>query len=129
VTQGYPFYSGRMLYSCGFEGTEGSQTFLRLKNPSGTLFNIRLNGRDAGRILWRPYLVELTELVRNGYNDLEIEVVSSLQNTWGPLHEKIGDDNNWCSPAAFELEKFLREEFSLYDYGLLGGAEIVVLPR
>lgn len=30
----------------------------------------------------------------------------------------------WCGPGAFEDEYAIRPEFSLYDYGLLGGAAI-----
>lgn len=122
--QGYPFYSGRMVYKTSFTGESG-RTFLRLKNPSGTLFKVRVNGADAGSILWRPWEIELTSLVKPGENSLEIEVVSSLQNTWGPLHEKTGDDNLWCGPDAFEVDHILREEINIYPYGLLGGAEIV----
>lgn len=84
-----------------------------------------MNGADAGSILWRPWEIELTSLVKPGENSLEIEVVSSLQNTWGPLHEKTGDDNLWCGPDAFEVDHILREEINIYPYGLLGGAEIV----
>ncbi len=126
VEQGYPFYSGRMVYRTSFEGEPGKTTFLRLANPSGILYKVRLNGRDAGSMLWQPFEIDLTPLVGKGVNELEIEVVSSLQNSWGPLHEPTGDDNQWCGPNAFEVDSQLRPELSLFDYGLLGGAEIVV---
>lgn len=124
LSQGYPFYSGRMVYRAAFEAKQGAQTVLRLNNPSGILYKVRLNGSDAGNLLWRPFELDLTPLVKNGGNELEIEVISSLQNTWGPLHEKSGDDNMWCGPNAFEDEYAVRPEFSLFDYGLLGGAAI-----
>jgi hypothetical protein len=125
--QGYPFYSGRMVYKARFEAIEKTQTLLRLLNPSGTLYKVRLNGADAGRIMWRPFELDITSYVKPGMNDLEIEVVSSLQNTWGPLHNKEGDDFHWVGPEAFENDLFLREEFSIFPYGLLGGAEIAFL--
>lgn len=123
--QGYPFYSGRMIYTTEFEWHGFGHSLLRLNNPSGTLFKVKVNGEDAGNILWRPYELDLAPFVRPGKNTLEIEVVSSLQNLWGPLHEAIGDDNQWCDPTAFENDALLREDFSIYPYGLLGGIEII----
>ncbi|MGB9588296.1 MAG: hypothetical protein ACPL7O_08960, partial [Armatimonadota bacterium] len=92
--------------------------------PSGILYKVRVNGRDAGNILWRPFQLDLTPLLQTGKNELEIEVVSSRQNSLGPLHEWEGDDNMWVGPDAFQAEPLLREELSLFDYGLLGGAEL-----
>ncbi len=126
-TQGYPFYTGRMVYHATFDAPTGRRVFLRLNRPSGILFKVRLNGKETGKILWRPYVLELTPCLQQGSNRLEIEVVSSLQNAWGPLHEKNGDDNMWAGPNAFQEEWFLREELNSFNYGLLGGAELVVL--
>jgi hypothetical protein len=125
--QGYPFYSGRMIYKTDFTVKKGHHAFARLVRPSGILFKLRVNGRSAGDILWRPYELELTKFCRPGKNSLEIEVVSSLQNAWGPLHEKDGEDNHWCAPEAFEDDRILREEINTFPYGLLGGVEIVCL--
>jgi hypothetical protein len=129
LTQGFPFYSGSMIYRTTFTSphTPGTRTFLRLNRASGILFKVRLNGAEAGSILWEPHLLELTNGVRYGESVLEIEVVSSRQNTLGPLHEIEGDNNRWVGPNAFEDEWEVREAFSLFDYGLLGGAEIVTL--
>lgn len=130
ITQGFPFYSGSINYLTDVEvPADGKRTFLRLVNPSGIFYKVRVNGRDAGKILWRPWEIELTSLMHPGGNRLEIEIVGSRQNTIGPLHEKNGDDNMWCGPDAFQDDRFVKEEFSLFDYGLLGGAEIVRVDK
>jgi|GEM_PF-487532 len=124
--QGYLFYSGAITYSTSIElPNDSKRTFLKLNRPSGTLFKIRVNGQDAGKILWRPYEIELTGTLVPGTNTIEIEVFSSRQNTHGPLHEREGDDNLWCGHDAFESESSIRDEYSLFNYGLLGGAEVV----
>ncbi|HAH88280.1 MAG TPA: hypothetical protein DCL60_13015 [Armatimonadetes bacterium] len=126
--QGYPFYSGRMIYSTEVDiPADEKKRFLRLLRPSGILYKIQVNGETAGNLLWRPWEVELTSFLKLGRNKLSIEVVSSRQNTLGPLHEREGDDNIWCGPNSFYEESVLRDELSLFDYGLLGGAELVVL--
>lgn len=125
LDQGYPFYSGTMTYVTSVDTEPGKRTFLRLNRPSGILYKVRVGGREAGKILWRPFELELTQLLRNGKNELEIEVISSRQNTLGPLHERDGEDNAGCGPGHFQHEALVRDELSLFDYGLLGGAEIV----
>jgi len=129
VDQGYPFYPGSMVYATEVlhHPKKGARTILRLQNPSGTLFIVRVNGAEAGRILWRPYNVDLTPHLKAGKNSLEIEVVSSGQNAHGPLHVRHGDSFLWFGPNAFEDEWAVKKEFSLFDYGLLGGAELVVV--
>ncbi len=128
VNQGYPFYSGRMVYKSEFDIPEGrKRAFLRILKPSGILFKARINGREAGNILWSPYMLEITRFARGRKkNSLELELVSSLQNSWGPLHEREGEDNRYVSSAAFEHEEQVREELSLFDYGI-GGIEILVI--
>lgn len=124
--QGYPFYSGNMIYKAAIEkpASEG-KAFLKLTRPSGILYKVKINGTEAGKILWRPFELEISKYLKDGRNELEITVVSSRQNSMGPLHERSGDDAV-AAPEFFENEALVREEFSLYDYGLLGGAEISI---
>jgi hypothetical protein len=123
TTQGYPFYTGRLIYRTEVEWASGTRALLRLRQPSGTLFTVRVNGRHAGRILWQPHVLELTAFLQPGANLLEIEVVSSLQNSLGPLRVPPGVDPNAVNynPAR------AGEAYTLYPYGLLDGAEIVTL--
>ncbi len=127
TTQGYPFYPGRMIYKAQVKTVQVPRTFLRLVDPSGILYKVRVNGADAGWMMWRPFELEITSHLKPGTNDLEIEVVSSLQNIWGPLHDKEGDSYMWVGPNAFENEPELREEINSFPYGLIGGAEIVTV--
>lgn len=129
IDQGFPFYSGIVTYKTSLEIKEPSlnkQIFLKLNNPSGILYHVRVNGKDAGSIFWRPYQLDISGMLQQGENRIEIDLVSSRQNTFGPLHEREGDDFRWCGPNAFEDDGIIREEFSLYDYGLLNGAEILI---
>lgn len=128
VGQGYPFYTGNIVYRAVLPRvpSKAGRVFLRLVRPLGTLFNVWLNGNEVGRLLWRPYRLELTEALGKGANLLEIEVVASLQNTFGAIHQRDGADQ--CGDQ-FENKSVFRTEFSLYDYGLLSGAELVVVKR
>lgn len=123
--QGYPFYSGRMTYRTTVQSETGRRSFLRLPGVSAVLCHIRVNGKQAGAIFQPPYLLELTDFLNPGQNTLEIEVVSSRQNLFGPLHDKLGEDNHVCGAFCFQEPWFMREGIGLQDYGLLQGAEIL----
>ena len=126
VKQGYPFYPGSIIYKNSFNlSSDYNKVFLRLIHASGMLYKVKINSEDAGKILWRPHMLDITEYVKLGINDIEITVVSSQQNALGPLHEK-DNDQIVAAPDNFENDLIVRPEFSLYNYGLLGGAEIVL---
>ena len=42
-----------------------------------------LNNRYVGYKLWAPYVLDLTDHVKNGKNSLKIEVTNSLANKYG----------------------------------------------
>ncbi len=130
VEQGMPFYPGEITYRMRFDRpgatTAGSQVLLRLRDPRGTLFRFQVNGRDAGKILWGPAELDLTPFLQPGTNHLEVTVVGSRQNTFGPLHDRESDgEGTYAGPEHYTQEPFLRESWSLHDYGLIGGAELV----
>jgi hypothetical protein len=131
VSQGLPFYAGRITYRMQFPTPpDATAVRLRLRRPSAIVTRVRLNGADRARIMWRPHELDLTPALRPGVgtlNDLEVELVSSCQNTLGPLHEvECEGVPAVCSPAEFEEPSRTREAYSLFDHGLLDGVELLV---
>ncbi|HOW19194.1 MAG TPA: hypothetical protein PLC79_09170, partial [Phycisphaerae bacterium] len=138
VPQGYPFYAGNMVYRKRFPvarlGADPAKrrVVLRLIEPLGTLFEVRMNGRTAGTIAWPPYEIPVTDLVHEGVNEVEILVYGSLRNSFGPLHNTLYDtrgNNWWIGPGAFTDERHWTDDYQLAPYGLIYGAELVVLER
>ncbi|MBU4201345.1 MAG: hypothetical protein KKG09_06000 [Verrucomicrobia bacterium] len=131
--QGYPFYAGAIMYQTQFHldsnpAARGTVA-LRLNRPAGVLFHVRLNGEPVGDLRWRPWQLDLSRQARGGINNLEIEVVASLQNSHGPLHLADGESLAWQGSNAFEDPALLMESYSLADTGLLEGAEILTWDR
>jgi len=129
VEQGYPFYAGTMRYETSFslnrEPQPGERILIRLPEAKGTLFLVRVNGSDPLPICWRPFEVDVTKSIRKGENKLSIDVVSSLRNTFGPLHHKAGEIY-WVGPGHFTDEKNWTDAYQLVPYGLIKGAELVI---
>lgn len=84
VYQGYPFYAGRAVYTQEVEVTAHGRVWLELPHLPATAARVRVNGAYAGTLAWAPYRVELTSLIHSGRNTIELEVVNSLRNLFGP---------------------------------------------
>ncbi|HIE29426.1 TPA: hypothetical protein EYP66_19325 [Candidatus Poribacteria bacterium] len=126
--QGYPFYAGNIRYRGKFtcEAEDGQQALLRLKNPKGCLFRISVNDSEPILLWYQPWQVDITDFVKHGENSVSIEVISTLRNTFGPLHHKLGDALPWVGPGQFVDEANWVDDYQLVPYGLIDGIEIVV---
>ncbi len=124
VEQGLPFYTGSVKYkwTCNIES---DKAMIKVNNPVCTLYKIYVNDKKVKDVWLTPNLTDISEYIKQGENKIEIELVSSLQNAFGPLHDKKGDDNFWVHVQAFEDPQFTRDQYALYDYGILGNIEVL----
>lgn len=129
AAQGYHFYSGNMSYRFDRNAAAGERAKLRLKGPMGTAFLVRVNGREAAQINWAPWEADLTAALQPGANKLELVVLGSLQNTFGPLHNKnfLTGNDWWVGPDAFANPKAWMEPYFHAPYGF-AGLEWVTTP-
>ena len=85
---GIKYYSGTGIYRTTFQ--------FKMQNPKSKIYldlgrvevmaRVKLNGKDCGIVWTLPYRVDISHAVREGNNDLEIEVV----NLW--INRMIGDE-------------------------------------
>ena len=76
------FYSGTAVYTTTFdldEDPENGEFFLNLGEVS-VMAEIRLNGKEAGGVWMAPYRLNIADLLKQGENKLEIEVVNLWRN-------------------------------------------------
>lgn len=82
TAQGYPFYSGTAVYRKTFElpaSFKGQRIFLESDAAEDALEAL-VNGQLAGVRLWAPYGMEITGLLQEGQNTLELRVANTLVN-------------------------------------------------
>jgi hypothetical protein len=80
--QGYPFYSGTGVYRRTFELPDsfGEHRWFLEVPMRDDVVEVHVNGLPAGVRLWDPYVVELTEHLHVGTNELAISVTNTLAN-------------------------------------------------
>lgn len=142
------YYSGTATYRKTFNlpppVTHHSSLFLDLGSVE-VMARVRLNGKDCG-IAWKPpYLVDITDAVRAGGNDLEIAIVNLWINRM-VVDEQLPLDANWNDfetllewPDWFKIGqprpsgrytfsscRHYKKDFPLVPSGLMGPVTLLV---
>lgn len=121
---GIKYYSGKAIYRKPFAFTgknakEDRKYFLdlgRVKN----LARIHLNGQDLGVVWCAPWRTDITGVITNGTNELEVEVANLWPNRLiGDLLVPADQRLTWTTRNPF------RKDSSLLPSGLLGPVSIL----
>ncbi len=82
---GLPHYIGALTYKSSFEVPIrylAQQLFLKF-DSIGAAAEVKINGGSADVILWRPYSLDITDLVVQGENSIEVTVANTAANLLG----------------------------------------------
>ena len=87
--QGLPFYAQGVVYEQAYEiGQPAGRYVFRVPAWYGSVAEVLVDGKSAGRMVSRPWEVDVTDLVHAGRNAIQLRVVGTLKNTLGPHHGK-----------------------------------------
>lgn len=125
--QGYFHYCGSIVYHLDFNYSDDTagKVFLELGSYSAVTVEVRVNGKTAGHIPWKAAnRVELTGSLVKGKNLIDIEVMGSPRNIFGPLHQ-TDDKNPWTDWRSFRREdRQYTPNYIVKPYGLFGQVNI-----
>jgi len=140
TANGYPFFAGRVTLSDTVRLTRpsaGERVVLELPNlDAAVLAKVGVNGKLAGAILWPPYELDITDVVVEGDNRIDIELASGLRNLLGPHHRSQGEPNNCWRTAwnrnddptkvehAEEGESVWTDDYFCVRFGFQGRARV-----
>ena len=113
-----PFFGQSVKYSKTIRVDKAGKFEIELPRWSGTVAAVNINGQEAGIIQAKPY-VFATEL-NQGENNIEIIVIGSLKNTFGPHHGELL--KGIVRPYVFQNAPKIQPEgnsYSMIDYGLM----------
>jgi hypothetical protein len=119
--QGYYHYSGSMIYhfEVDFELQKDQLALMELGEYSAVTIDIRVNDMPAGHVPWRDAgKLDITPLLVNGSNRVDIEVVGSPRNMFGPFHQARGKamSTGWESFRTEGVE--YTPDYIVHAYGL-----------
>jgi hypothetical protein len=119
--QGYPFYAAGVCYKQKFNVNRFDGNYLvELEKWYGSVVEVIVNGNSAGYIAYKPWQCDVTDLIRQGTNTVEVVVIGTLKNTLGPHHAGTGLGSAW--PGMFqqgpETGPPAGRNYHMVDYGL-----------
>jgi len=125
--QGYFHYCGSMIYHFDFDyqSSSGGKAVLELGDYSAVTAEVRVNGTAACHIPWRAANgIDITGFLADGINKIDIEVMGSPRNLFGPLHQ-AASTYMWTDWASFRREGGeYTPEYVVKPYGLFDQVNI-----
>ncbi|MDM8007457.1 MAG: glycosyl hydrolase [Phycisphaerae bacterium] len=95
-TQGMPLFSHGVAYTRSFDvGSKNGRYYVSLPAWLGSVAAVKVNGRPAGYIWHQPWELEVTDVLKQYGNDIEVVVIGTLKNTLGPHHGEPGLGSAW----------------------------------
>lgn len=101
ISQGFPFFNGRMVLknNVTLKAGEIENRSISFERRCAVVTKVKVNGIQAGTVLWQPYEISLKGLLHEGVNNIEVELIGSLRNLLGPHH--LHEDSYSVSPGSF----------------------------
>lgn len=124
--RGYPFFAGRLCFYKRFKlkKQNGKRVYFEIDNFDANAIDVWVNMECMGRILWKPYRVDITDRVLDGENRIRLAVVNSCRNLLGP-HHYAKKKMEWVGPDEFRHTNLWTDKYMLVPLGI-GRARIIV---
>ena len=123
--QGMACYSWDVSYSKTYRIEDTSARYaLQLNKWKGTVAEVFVNGQKAGVIAYQPYNFDLSPYLKKGDNKIEVRVIGSLRNLFGPHYSH---DQGIMGPWHWNgVQKQAPGcDYNLADYGLMEDFNVI----
>lgn len=124
--QGQPCYAWEVAYVKDYRISDTDKRYaLQLSEWKGTVAEVFVNGEKAGIIACQPYKLDLTPYLKTGNNRVEVRVVGSMKNLFGPHYNQ---DKGIAGPWHWNgvQKQISGSDYLLADYGLMKDFEVVM---
>lgn len=125
TSSGYPFYAGSVKFSADIEvGAKGKPVLFRVNEVRAACIKLFVNGKEAGVKYWAPYVFDVTGLVEEGTNRVEVVAASTLFNLLGPNRVAGILKDTGVGHASFINHKRYTSRYELLPFGIGSGTLI-----
>lgn len=121
VDQGYCFYAGTVSFEQRIDISVDRLESARLviDGLAATVADVWVNGENAGQIAWAPSEVEIGALLKDGRNDIRIDLTNTLRNLLGPHHHRWGELKS-VGPGSFSDDGNWTDIYQFVPFGMSG---------
>jgi hypothetical protein len=120
VKKGYPFFAGSVELEKAVElEFRLEKALLSFQDLPATVTEVKINGKSAGAIIWKPYSLEVGPFLQAGENRFLLRLTNTLHNLLGPHHHTQGEIIS-TSPRRFSDEVNWKDEYTLLRWGIRG---------
>lgn len=124
--QGYPFYTGNMVYSFEISCEKGTDLSIQIPYYAGAAVKISVDGESEQMAALLPYQCILKKLEK-GSHRIAVTCLGHRYNGFGQLH-MMGNDLTWIGPDSWRTEnESWTEEYQVKPMGVLSAPAIMEL--
>lgn len=111
-TQGYPFFAGSITLckKVDLNSDEANNAVICFEKMPSIVTDVSVNSMDAGKVIWKPYNIDISKYAKEGENEIKITLTGSLRNLLGPFHLEEGETH-------VALPFFFFHESSIWGWG------------
>lgn len=127
--QGLYHYSGCVTYQYHYRWNQsrGTRAYLQLGRWDAVCVTVKV-GENCFEIPWSMEApVDLTDVLEDGDNLIEVQVMGSPRNMMGPLHLKGGKPLNTHDSCFSPDPEDYCEEYQIIPYGLMEPAVVLIM--
>ncbi len=107
--QGFIGFAGSITVSKKFNNLGNMK--LEFKKSGINVIDAKINGKSAGKFMWEPFYKDVTNLLIDGENTIELTLTNNLRNMQGPLHLEEGEGYS-VTPGSFYKETYIWSSWS-----------------
>lgn len=102
--QGFPFFCGTLTLEKSFELTESNYAVMFSKKGINAV-SVRVNGEAAADMLCSPFVCDISSMLKEGTNTVELTLINNLENMLAPFGSKnIDSDESGYLFTQFGIE-------------------------
>ena len=119
TNHGYPFYAGELRYRASIACSETEKpVYLEITEVNCACASLTVNGQNVGTKLWYPFIYDVSDYIKQGENDIEIVISSTLFNVLGPNRYTGIQDLEFVGPSTFISHGKFTNKRELMPFGV-----------
>ena len=123
---GLPFYGANLTYTMPIELDADSDLIITASHYIGALTRVKIDGKDAGRIVFAPYKLKIPG-VKAGKHKISLTLFGSRINCFGTLHKC--NNTTYLNPQQwYTKDEEFAYEYQLTPMGIMKSPIIEVYP-